>query len=118
MNRAGRLVVVLTSIPIYLMMACYLPKWVIKTIDGNGQGLLWKDQEHVNGGNCLVASTLGGEFACQLSMVTQALAIQLINVTSSNEVVVVAKKMIQVSLGQVCRLRFIPMPKPCFPCPQ
>ncbi len=50
MNRAGRLItvkVVLAAIPIYLMMAMDLPKW--------RRGFLWKGQENVNGGSCLVS---------------------------------------------------------------
>ncbi|WVZ75824.1 hypothetical protein U9M48_023853 [Paspalum notatum var. saurae] len=56
LNWAGRLVVVkavLTAIPIHLMTALDLPKWVFNSIDKIRRNFLWKGQEQAKGGNCL-----------------------------------------------------------------
>jgi hypothetical protein len=58
LNRAGRLIlvkVVLTVVPIYLLIAMDLLKWVLKAIDKKRRGFLWKGHQQANGGNCLVA---------------------------------------------------------------
>jgi hypothetical protein len=58
MSRAGRLVmvkVVLSSIPVYSMLALDLPKWVTKAINKIRRCFLWKGQEQVHGGHCLVS---------------------------------------------------------------
>lgn len=48
MNKAGRLItvkVVLSAIPIYLLIALDMPKWVIKALDKRRREFLWKGQE-------------------------------------------------------------------------
>jgi hypothetical protein len=44
---------VLSAIPIYLLIAINIPKWVIKSIDKIRWGFLWKGRKEVNGGSCL-----------------------------------------------------------------
>ena len=58
LSKAGRLVlvkVVLTVVPLYLLIALDLPKWVVKAIDKKRRGFLWKGHQQANGGSCLVA---------------------------------------------------------------
>jgi len=60
LNRAGRLRLintVLTSLPTYHLTVFSLQKWAIKKIDKLRRGFLWKGEESVNGGHCLVQWT-------------------------------------------------------------
>jgi hypothetical protein len=58
LNQASRLVMVktvLSSVPIYLMLALELPKRGFNAIDKKRRGFHWKGQGDANGGNCLVS---------------------------------------------------------------
>jgi hypothetical protein len=46
---------VLSAIPIYLLIAMNIPKWVIKSIDKIRRGFLWKGSKDMNEGNYLVS---------------------------------------------------------------
>lgn len=46
---------VLMAIPVHFLSVMQLPKWAIKDIERRCRGFLWKGQEEVNGGHCLVA---------------------------------------------------------------
>nr|ABA97942.1 retrotransposon protein, putative, LINE subclass [Oryza sativa Japonica Group] len=54
-GRATMVNAVLSSIPIYLLMAINVPKWVIKGIDKIHRGFLWAGKAVANGGVCRVA---------------------------------------------------------------
>jgi len=46
---------VITTIPIYLLVALKVPKLFIRAIDKIRKGFLWKGMKEANGGCCLVA---------------------------------------------------------------
>lgn len=46
---------VLTALPVHFMFVLVLPKWAIKEFNKKCRAFLWKGQEEVNGGHCLVA---------------------------------------------------------------
>jgi hypothetical protein len=46
---------VLLALPVHYMSVLELPQWAIKEINRKCRGFLWKGQEEVNGGHCLVA---------------------------------------------------------------
>lgn len=46
---------VLTALPVHFMSVLVLPKWAIKEFNKKCRAFLWKGQEEVNGGHCLVA---------------------------------------------------------------
>jgi hypothetical protein len=58
MNLAGRETMIrfiFSAIPVYLLIAVNVPKWVIKAIDKIRRSFSWKGRKEVNGGCCLVA---------------------------------------------------------------
>lgn len=58
MSPTGRITMVnsvLSSIPIYLLIALDAPKWVIKGIDKIRRGFLWAGKVSTHGGKCRVA---------------------------------------------------------------
>ncbi|GJN02905.1 hypothetical protein PR202_ga20297 [Eleusine coracana subsp. coracana] len=46
---------VLTTIPIYLLLALDVPHWMIKAIDKCRGGFLWRGKSDARGGHCLIA---------------------------------------------------------------
>jgi hypothetical protein len=57
LNLAGRTTLVrfvLSAIPVCLLIAMNISKWVIKSIDKIRRGFLWKGRKKVSGGSCLV----------------------------------------------------------------
>jgi len=58
MTLAGRAVLVksvLTAIPIYILVAIKVPKWLLRAVDKIRRGFLWTGRQRANGGCCLVA---------------------------------------------------------------
>lgn len=58
LSTGGRLTLVnavLSSIPVYYMSSCLLPKTVIESIDGRRRSFLWTGEEKCHGSQCLVA---------------------------------------------------------------
>lgn len=56
----------LMALPVHLMSVLQLPKWAIKDIERECRGFLWKGQEDVSGGHCLVAWKM---YVCRCKMV-------------------------------------------------
>jgi hypothetical protein len=54
MTMAGRstLVHVVMTVPIYMLAAIDVPKWLILSIDKRQRAFLWKRQQQINGGHC------------------------------------------------------------------
>lgn len=46
---------VLMALPVHYLSVLQLPKWAIKDIERKCRGFLWKGQEEVSGGHCLVS---------------------------------------------------------------
>jgi hypothetical protein len=46
---------VLMALPVHYMSVLQFPRWAIKYIERKCRGLLWKGQEEVSGGHCLVS---------------------------------------------------------------
>ncbi|GJN12241.1 hypothetical protein PR202_ga30536 [Eleusine coracana subsp. coracana] len=46
---------VLSSIPIYIVIAIKVAKWFIKAVNKIRRAFVWKGRDKVNGGSCLVA---------------------------------------------------------------
>ena len=58
MSTAGRAVLVkavLTAVPVYLLIALDVPKWLLRAIDKMRRAFLWKGRRQVNGEHCPVA---------------------------------------------------------------
>jgi hypothetical protein len=58
MNMARRITwvrFILSTIPIYVLIAIKVPKWFIKVINKICWGFVWKGQDKADGGSCLVA---------------------------------------------------------------
>lgn len=58
MSTAGRVVLVkavLTTVPVYLLIALDVPMWFLLAVDKLRRAFLWKGRGQVNGGHCLVA---------------------------------------------------------------
>lgn len=46
---------VLMALPVHFLSVLQLPRWAIKDIERKCRGFLWKGQEEVSGGHCLVS---------------------------------------------------------------
>ncbi|GJM99225.1 hypothetical protein PR202_ga16307 [Eleusine coracana subsp. coracana] len=46
---------VLSAIPIHLLLALSIPKWIIKVINKARRGFLWRGRKEDNDRSCLVA---------------------------------------------------------------
>lgn len=58
LSHDGRLCLIkstMMALPVHTMSVIQLPKWAIKEIERKCRGFLWKGQEEVSGGHCLVA---------------------------------------------------------------
>jgi len=54
-NKHKTIFICISAIPVYLVIAMDMPKWVIKMIDKIRRGFLWKRRKEVNGGSFLVS---------------------------------------------------------------
>ena len=79
-GRAMLVKAVLAAIPIYLLLAMDVPRWLVKAIDKRRRAFLWKGRKEVHGGHCLLAWTkvsrpkeLGGLGIHELEVLSWAL---------------------------------------------
>lgn len=58
LDKAGQLIlvqVVLTAIPLHLLVALDVPRWMIKAVDKIKRNFLWRGRQDARGRNCPVA---------------------------------------------------------------